>query len=119
MLACIHTYIQTYIHTYRHTYIHVYTHTHILYSCHMYTHTYIHTYTLRPSTIRKSATNIKLTNVWMMLRKCCNHPYLLEFPMTPEGEFRIDEDLVTCCGKVMLLDRLLSALISRGHKVSV
>ena len=76
-------------------------------------------YTLRPSTTRKSATNIKLTNVWMMLRKCCNHPYLLEFPMTPEGEFRIDEDLVTSCGKVMLLDRLLSALISRGHKVSV
>ena len=39
--------------------------------------------------------------------------------MTSDGEFRIDEDLVTCCGKMMLLDRLLPALISRGHKVSL
>ena len=53
----------------------------------------------------------------MMLRKCCNHPYLLEFPMTSSGEFRIDEDLVTSCGKMMILDRLLSPLIRREHKV--
>ena len=71
---------------------------------------------LRPLS-KRSATNIKLTNVWMMLRKCCNHPYLLEFPMTSDGEFRIDEDLVSSCGKMMILDRLLPLLITRGHKV--
>ena len=64
-----------------------------------------------------SMTNIKMTNVWMMLRKCCNHPYLLEFPMTPDGQFRVDEEIVNSCGKVMLLDRMLSALIKGGHKV--
>ena len=73
---------------------------------------------LRPLS-KRSATNIKLTNVWMMLRKCCNHPYLLEFPMTSDGEFRIDEDLVSSCGKMMILDRLLPLLITRGHKVQL
>ena len=27
---------------------------------------------------KKSILNIRLVNVMMMLRKCCNHPYLLE-----------------------------------------
>ena len=64
-----------------------------------------------------SVTNIKMNNVWMMLRKCCNHPYLLEFPMTPDGQFRVDEEIVNSCGKIMLLDRMLPALIKEGHKV--
>ena len=66
---------------------------------------------------KSSVTNINLTSVWMMLRKCCNHPYLLEFPMTSSGEFRIDEDLVTSCGKMMILDPLLPPLIRREHKI--
>lgn len=64
-----------------------------------------------------SVTNIKMSNVWMMLRKCCNHPYLLEFPLTPDGQFRVDEEIVNSCGKVMLLDRMLPELIKGGHKV--
>jgi len=64
-----------------------------------------------------SVTNIKMSNVWMMLRKCCNHPYLLEFPLTPDGQFRVDEEIVNSCGKVMLLDRMLPELIKEGHKV--
>ena len=58
-----------------------------------------------------------MNNVWMMLRKCCNHPYLLEFPMTLDGQFRVDEEIVNSCGKIMLLDRMLPALIKEGHKV--
>lgn len=58
-----------------------------------------------------------MTSVFTMLRKCCNHPYLLEFPLTPDGDFLIDEQIVTSCGKVLLLDRMLPALIHRGHKV--
>ncbi len=69
--------------------------------------------------MKTSVTNIKMTSVFTMLRKCCNHPYLLEFPLTQEGEFQIDEKIVSCCGKVMLLDRMLPALIKQGHKVSI
>ena len=60
-----------------------------------------------------------MTSVFVMLRKCVNHPYLLEFPLTEEGEFHVDEQLVSCCGKMMLLDKMLSALLREGHKVSV
>lgn len=74
----------------------------------------IETYLCR---IKLSATNIKMTSVFTMLRKCCNHPYLLEFPLTEKGEFQVDEQLVNCCGKVLLLDRMLPALIQQGHKV--
>ncbi len=70
--------------------------------------------------IRKtSAVDIKLTSVFVMLRKCVNHPYLLEFPLDNAGEFLIDEQLVTCCGKMMLLDRMLTELLKQGHKVSL
>ena len=64
-----------------------------------------------------SVKDIKMTSVFTMLRKCCNHPYLLEFPLTPEGDFLVNEQIVTSCGKIMLLDRMLSPLIERGHKV--
>ena len=53
----------------------------------------------------------------MQLRKCVNHPYLIEFPLTPDGEYRVDEDLVRLSGKMMMLDRMLTALLKRGHKV--
>ena len=52
-----------------------------------------------------------------MLRKCCNHPYLLEFPLTADEDLRVDEEMVTCCGKMLVLDRLLPALLKEGHKV--
>ena len=65
-----------------------------------------------------SATNIKMTSVYTMLRLCSNHPYLLEFPLTPSGDFKVDEELVQCAGKIRVLDRLLTALIKDGHKVS-
>ena len=69
------------------------------------------------SRVTTSVTNIKLTNVFMMLRKCCNHPYMLEFPMTLDGHFKVDEELVSSSGKIMLLDRMIPALIKGGHKV--
>ena len=66
-----------------------------------------------------SLVNIKTTAMWVMLRKCCNHPYLLEFPLTPDEDLRVDEELVSCCGKMLVLDRLLSALLKEGHKVGI
>ena len=53
----------------------------------------------------------------MQLRKCVNHPYLIEFPLTPDGEYKVDEDLVRLSGKMMMLERMLTALLKEGHKV--
>lgn len=61
---------------------------------------------------------IQLRNSLAMLRKCCNHPYLIEYPLTPSGNFRIDEALVQCSGKLALLDRMLSQMKTDGHKVA-
>lgn len=59
-----------------------------------------------------------MTNILMLLRKCCNHPYLLECPVE-EGTLlrKVDEELVTSSGKMLLLDRMLPVLKKRGHKV--
>ena len=47
--------------------------------------------------------NIKMANVMMQLRKCCNHPYL---PLDKEWLPCNDEMLVASPGKMMLLDLL-------------
>lgn len=65
----------------------------------------------------KSVVTIRMQNIMMQLRKCCNHPYLLEYPLTEGGDYRIDEDLVQVCGKMKLLDTMLAEMKSRGHKV--
>ena len=66
---------------------------------------------------QSSILNIRMQNRMMQLRKCVNHPYLLEFPLTADGDFKIDEELVNCSGKMLLLDRMLPALLRDGHKV--
>ncbi|XP_076025346.1 lymphoid-specific helicase [Genypterus blacodes] len=64
--------------------------------------------------------NLKLQNIFMLLKRCCNHPYLVEYPLVPgTQEFKIDEQLVQCSGKFLILDRLLPALKARGHKVLI
>ncbi|XP_057704668.1 lymphoid-specific helicase isoform X2 [Corythoichthys intestinalis] len=64
--------------------------------------------------------NLKMRNILMLLKKCCNHPYLIEYPLNPATqEFKIDEQLVQCSGKFLILDRLLPALKERGHKVLI
>ncbi|KAJ0066903.1 hypothetical protein NL108_004870 [Boleophthalmus pectinirostris] len=64
--------------------------------------------------------NLKLRNILMLLKKSCNHPYLLEYPLDPATqEFKIDEQLVQTSGKFQILDRLLPALKKRGHKVLI
>ncbi|XP_066926752.1 lymphocyte-specific helicase-like isoform X2 [Clytia hemisphaerica] len=68
----------------------------------------------------KSLVNIKMQNTMMQLRKCCNHPYLLEYPFNPDNnELVINEDLVKVSGKMLVLDQMLPALRKRGHKVLI
>jgi SNF2 family DNA or RNA helicase len=66
-----------------------------------------------------------LMNVMMQLRKCCNHPYLLEgveemelrdVPPSPE---EIHSRLIAASGKLVLIDKLLPRLRSENHKVLI
>jgi len=66
-----------------------------------------------------SVVHITLRNVLAMLRRCCNHPYLIEYPLLPDGQFRVDEELVSSSCKLALLDRMLVKLHAGGHKVRV
>ncbi|XP_046842317.1 lymphoid-specific helicase-like [Xenia sp. Carnegie-2017] len=62
--------------------------------------------------------NIKVLNLYVLLRKVCMHPYLLEYPIDPETQdYRMDEELITSSGKTLLLDQMLPELKRRGHKV--
>ncbi|XP_014672335.1 PREDICTED: lymphoid-specific helicase-like [Priapulus caudatus] len=64
--------------------------------------------------------NLTLRNAMMQLRKICNHPYLIEYPLdVATGQYRIDEDVVRSCGKMMLLDKMLPRLRAAGHKVLI
>ncbi|KAM4635849.1 lymphoid-specific helicase [Discoglossus pictus] len=67
-----------------------------------------------------SEVNLKMRNIMMLLRKCCNHPYLIEYPLDPvTQEFKVDHELVNSSGKFLLLDRLLPEMKTRGHKVLI
>ncbi|XP_034334038.2 lymphocyte-specific helicase isoform X2 [Magallana gigas] len=76
-------------------------------------------YTAKEKVPAKSVVTIRMQNIMMQLRKCCNHPYLLEYPLTEGGDYKIDEDLVQTCGKMKLLDAMLAELKLRKHKVLI
>jgi SWI/SNF-related matrix-associated actin-dependent regulator of chromatin subfamily A member 5 len=55
-------------------------------------------------------------NIVMQLRKCCNHPYL--FPGLEDRTANpFGDHLFMNCGKMVLLDKLLGKLQTRGHRV--
>ena len=70
------------------------------------------------SSTNSNGSRTAILNIVMQLRKCCNHPYL--FPgvedrtMDPMGEH-----LYMNCGKMVLLDKLLTKLKQRGHRVLI
>jgi len=59
-----------------------------------------------------------ILNIVMQLRKCCNHPYLFQGAedrnLDPHGSHLIDN-----CGKLVLLDKLLTRLAAKGHRVLI
>ncbi|KAM5141238.1 lymphoid-specific helicase [Mantella aurantiaca] len=64
--------------------------------------------------------NLKMRNIMMLLRKCCNHPYLIEYPLDPvTQEFKVDKELIKSSGKFLILDRMLPEMKKRGHKVLI
>lgn len=66
----------------------------------------------------KQVNNMKLQNTVMQLRKVCSHPFLFDWPVDPKSQQQvIDERLIDCSGKMMVLDRLLTELFKRKHKV--
>ena len=74
-------------------------------------------YNLTCITVKK-INNLKLQNTVMQLRKVCSHPFLFDWPIDPDtNELVLNEELVTASGKMMVLERLLDELFSRGHKV--
>lgn len=58
-----------------------------------------------------------LLNIVMQLKKCCNHPYLFD-GAEPEP-FESGEHLVYNSGKMIILDKLLLSLKSKGSRVLI
>lgn len=61
----------------------------------------------------------KLNNLMIQLRKNCNHPDLLESAFDGSYLYPPVEQIVGQCGKFQLLDRLLTKLLARKHKVLI
>jgi SWI/SNF-related matrix-associated actin-dependent regulator of chromatin subfamily A member 5 len=72
---------------------------------------------LATSSARVKFNGTGLQNLIMQLRKCCNHPYLFEWPVDDKGEDIVDERIVEASGKLQMLDRLLPRLREEGHRV--
>ncbi|RMZ94961.1 putative global transcription activator SNF2L1, partial [Brachionus plicatilis] len=61
---------------------------------------------------------VRLLNTIMQLRKVCNHPYLFD-GVEPGPPYTTDQHLVDSCGKMVLLDKLLTRLKQQGHRVLI
>ena len=57
---------------------------------------------------------VRLMNILMHLRKCCNHPYLFD-GAEPGPPFTTDKHLVDNAGKLVVLDKLLGKLKEDGE----
>lgn len=61
---------------------------------------------------------MRLQNILMQLRKCCNHPYLFD-GAEPGPPYTTDEHLVYNCGKLAILDKLLPKLREQDSRVLI
>lgn len=61
----------------------------------------------------------RLNNILMQLRKNCNHPDLITSEWEESCMFPAADVLVQQCGKMQVLDRLLTRLHAAGHKVLI
>lgn len=75
-----------------------------------------HEYRINPLLMRRK---LNFNNVVMLLRKLCNHPYLVLEDMMPIPNELYCKHLLPSCGKLTVLDRLLKILLPRGHKILI
>ncbi|XP_063102463.1 probable global transcription activator SNF2L1 isoform X7 [Cavia porcellus] len=61
---------------------------------------------------------MRLLNILMQLRKCCNHPYLFD-GAEPGPPYTTDEHIVSNSGKMVVLDKLLARLKDQGSRVLI
>merc|ERR1719158_915031 len=61
---------------------------------------------------------MRLQNILMQLRKCCNHPYLFD-GAEPGPPYTTDEHLVYNSAKMMVVDKLLPKLQAQGSRVLI
>ncbi|VVB18280.1 unnamed protein product [Arabis nemorensis] len=61
----------------------------------------------------------KLNNLCIQLKKNCNHPDLLEGPLSGSLTYPPVEKIVEQCGKFRLLERLLVRLFAKNHRVLI
>lgn len=61
---------------------------------------------------------MRLLNILMQLRKCCNHPYLFD-GAEPGPPYTTDLHLVVNSGKMVVLDKLLPKLKEQGKCIYV
>lgn len=59
---------------------------------------------------------MRLLNILMQLRKCCNHPYLFD-GAEPGPPYTTDTHLVINSGKMVALDKLLPKVQEQGGRV--
>ena len=61
---------------------------------------------------------MRLLNILMQLRKCCNHPYLFD-GAEPGPPYTTDIHLADNCGKMVIIDKLLPKLKEQGSRVLI
>jgi SNF2 family DNA or RNA helicase len=70
------------------------------------------------NTTSNKAEKVRLLNIIMQLRKCCNHPYLFD-GIEPGPPYTTDQHLVNSCGKMVILDKLLVRLKKQNSRVLI
>ncbi|TEB28250.1 transcription activator snf2l1 [Coprinellus micaceus] len=60
----------------------------------------------------------RLMNIVMQLRKVTCHPYLFD-GAEPGPPYTTDEHLITSCGKMVILDKLLKSMKEKGSRVLI
>ena len=68
--------------------------------------------------------NTSMNNLEMQLRKCCNHPFMmreLQAELTKECRTQAEyiNKLISCSGKMILLDKLVEKIIKEDSKVLI
>ncbi|KAG2499485.1 hypothetical protein HYH03_002432 [Edaphochlamys debaryana] len=74
---------------------------------------------LQEELARESGRAKALNNLLMQMRKICNHPDLVTGPASGSSMLPSADELVAQCGKMALLERLLTELRKRGHRVLI